>query len=215
MMRRMKDELTKQKATNTTLQGELDAARGRSSTEPGSRTRVNGRSTPSDDGHELRSQLLEAQQHTQRLMAENKELHQRIESLEKDLATMRESFAASQRESDDRYTRVEELEHDVERLSATLAIYRKGSDETTVEQLTEENTKLKKENEQLSHKIHLLLEVDQPPFNRPSSMSSSENYEHLANELDDWQRQLSSSMSTHRPMSGLELPSHGRIGSRS
>lgn len=217
MMRRMKDELTKQKAANSTLQAELDAARGRSSTEPGSRARVNGRTTPSDDSHDLRSQLSEAQQYSQRLSTENKELRQRIELLEKDLVSMRESFMMSQRESDDRYSRVEELEHEIERLNATLAIYRKGSDETAVEQLTMENTNLKRENEQLSHKIHLLLEVDQPPFNRPSSMSSSENFEHLSNELDDWQRQLASSMSTRRPLSGIESPPHGhsRINSRS
>jgi len=216
MMRRIKDELTKQKAANATLQAELEASRGRSSTEPGPR-RINGRSTPSDDNHDLRGQVLEAQQYSQRLLAENKELHQRIEALEKDLASMRDSLIMSQRESDDRYSRVEELEQEVERLTATLTIYRKGSDETAVEQLTKENTNLKRENEQLSHKIHLLLEVDQPPFNRPSSMSSSENFEHLSNELDDWQRQLASSMSMRRPMSGVESLSHGhgRVGSRS
>ena len=216
MMRRMKDELTKQKAANATLQAELDASRGRSNTDPGSR-RLNGRSTPSDDSHDFRGQLLEAQQYSQRLLTENKELHQRIETLEKDLASMRDTLIMCQRESDDRYLRVEELEQEVERLTATLTIYRKGSDETAVEQLTKENTNLKRDNEQLSHKIHLLLEVDQPSFNRPSSMSSSENFEHLSNELDDWQRQLASSMSTRRPMSGVESPSlgHGRVVSRS
>ena len=218
MMRRMKDELTKQKTANSALHAELDTVRGRSSTEPGSRTRANGSSTPSDDSHDLlRSQLVEAQKQSQRLTNENMDLHQRIETLEKDLASMRENLMASQRESDDRYSRVEELKHEVERLNATLTIYRKGSDETAVEQLTQENTHLKRENEQLSHKIHLLLEVDQPPFNRPSSMSSSENFEHLSNELDDWQRQLASSMSTRRPMSDFESPplGHGRAGSRS
>ncbi|KIJ21929.1 hypothetical protein PAXINDRAFT_165264 [Paxillus involutus ATCC 200175] len=218
MMRKMKDELTKQKTANSTLQAELDGTRGRSSTEPGSRARVNGRSTPSDDSHDLlRSQLIDAQKQSQRLTSENKDLCQRIELLEKDLTSMRENLVVSQRESDDRYSRVEELEHEVERLNATLTIYRKGSDETAVEQLTQENTNLKRENEQLSHKIHLLLEVDQPSFNRPSSMSSSENFEHLSNELDDWQRQLASSMSTRRPMSDFESSplGHIRAGSRS
>jgi chromosome segregation ATPase len=218
MMRRMKEELTKQKTANSTLQAEFDAARGRSSTEPGSRARVNGRITPSDDNHDLlNSQLIDAQKQSQRLMSENQDLRQRIESLEKDLVSMRESLILSQRESDDRYSRVEELEHEVERLNATLTIYRKGSDETAVEQLTKENTNLKRENDQLSHKIHILLEVDQPSFNRPSSMSSSENFEHLSNELDGWQRQLASSMSTRRPLSDAE-PSplaHIRAGSRS
>ncbi|KAL4069765.1 hypothetical protein V8B97DRAFT_1872338 [Scleroderma yunnanense] len=217
MMRRMKEELTKQKATNAGLQAELEASRTRSSTEPGQRARVNGRSTPSDDSHDLRGQILEAQQHSQHLLTENKELRQRIEVLEKDLASMRESLVLSQQESDDRFSRVQDLEHEVEELTATLAIYREGSDETAIEQLTKENTTLRRENKQLSHKIHLLLEVDQPSFNRPSSMSSSENFEHLSNELDDWQRQLASSMSTRRPMSGVESPlhGHGRVGSRS
>ncbi|KAH7930533.1 hypothetical protein BV22DRAFT_1124814 [Leucogyrophana mollusca] len=212
MMRRMKDELTKQKATNTSLQAELDAARGRSSTEPGSRIRgTNGRSTPSDDNHEhFRTQLVEAQKHTQRLNGENRDLRLRIESLEKDLEIMKDNLVLSQRESDDRLARVEELEHEVQRLNATLIVYRGGSDETVLEQITNENINLKRENEQLSHKIHLLLEVDQPSYNhnRPPSMSSSENFEHLSNELDDWQRQLASSMSTRRPMSDFDSPPH-------
>ena len=123
---------------------ELDASRGRSSTDPGSR-RVNGRSTPSDDSHDFRAQLLEAQQYSQHLLMENKELHQRIETLEKDLASMRDTLIVCQRESDDRYLRVEELEQEVERLTATLTIYRKGSDETAMEQLTKQNTNLKRE----------------------------------------------------------------------
>ncbi|KAH7914794.1 hypothetical protein BJ138DRAFT_1143277 [Hygrophoropsis aurantiaca] len=219
MMRRMKDELTKQKAANSTLQADLDAARGRSSTEPNSRNRgVNGRSTP-DDGHEhFRAQLVEAQKQTQRLNGENKDLRLRIESLEKDLEIMKDNLVLSQRESDDRLARVEELEHDVERLNATLVVYRGGSDATTLEQITNENTNLKRENEQLSHKIHLLLEVDQPSYshNRPPSMSSSENFEHLSNELDDWQRQLASSMSTRRPLSDFDSQPHlGHERSRS
>lgn len=217
-MRRMKEELTKQKTANSALQADIDSARGRSSVESGSRTRVNGTSTPSDDGHDLlRSQLVEAQKQSKRLTNENTDLCQRIEALEKDLVSMKENLMASQRESDDRYSRVEELKHEVEKLNATLTIYRKGSDESAVEQLTQENTNLKRENEQLSHKIHLLLEVDQPSFNRPSSMSSSENFEHLSNELDDWQRQLASSMSMRRPMSDFESSplGHARLGSRS
>lgn len=206
MMRRMKDEVTRTKTAYASLQAELDTVRGRSSTEP--RRGVNGRSTPSDDNHEhLRGQLIDAQKQSQRLINDNKDLRQRMETLEKDLDIMKDNFVISQREFDERQTRVEELELEIERMNATLAVYREGSGASLLEQLTVENTNLKRENEQLSHKIHLLLEVDQP-LKRPSSMTSSENFEHLSNELDDWQRQMASSFGARRPLSDFESPSH-------
>ncbi|KAG1908289.1 uncharacterized protein F5891DRAFT_1272938 [Suillus fuscotomentosus] len=206
MMRRMKDEVTRTKTAYASLQAELDTVRGRSSTEP--RRGVNGRSTPSDDNHEhLRGQLIDAQKQSSRLINDNKDLRQRMETLEKDLDIMKDNFVISQREFDERQTRVEELELELERMNATLAVYREGSGASLLEQLTVENTNLKRENEQLSHKIHLLLEVDQP-LKRPSSMTSSENFEHLSNELDDWQRQMASSFGARRPLSDLESPSH-------
>lgn len=238
MMRRMRDELTKQKASNNALQAELEASRSRSPLESSSsRIRgINGRGTPSsnsDDGHEvLRGQLVDAQRQSQRLHSENKELRVRLDSLEKDLELLRDNLVASQRESDDRLGRVEELEHDVERLHASLVIARGGHEETLLEKLSNENTTLHRENEQLSHKIGLLLEVDQPNFGhgrpisgisgRRASTSSSENalaFEHLSSELDDWQRQLASSMSNRRPLSDFDsepvASGHERARSRS
>ena len=231
MMRKMKDELTKQKALNQTMQTELDRS---SSTEPGSRIRgLNGRGTPSsDDSHELlRNQLSDAQRQVQRLNGDNRELRLRIDTLEQDLEHMRESVISSQRESDERLSRIEELEQDVERMQKSLVIARGGHDETLLEQLSNENTTLKRENEQLSHKIGLLLEVDQPTFGhgrpisgiseRRLSTSSSENamaFEHLSSELDDWQRQLASSMSNRRPLNEFDSSGplgHGRTRSRS
>ncbi|KAG1757769.1 hypothetical protein EDB19DRAFT_1891465 [Suillus lakei] len=186
---KMKDEVTRTKTAYASLQAELDGVQGRSSTEP--RRGVNGRGTPSDDNHDLlRGQLIDAQKQSQRLINDNKDLRQRMETLEKDLDIMKDNFVHSQREFDERQTRVEELD------GASL-----------LEQLTVENTNLKRENEQLSHKIHLLLEVDQP-LNRPSSMTSSENFEHLSNELDDWQRQMANSFNARRPLSDFESPSH-------
>lgn len=225
-MRRMKDELAKQKQANTSVQSELDAAR------PGSRTRgVNGRNTPSDEGSDvLRGQLQDAQRQAQRLNGENRDLHLRLDSVEKDLESLRDNLIASQRESDDRLVRVEELEHDIERLEGSLVVARGGHNETILETLSNENSNLKRDNEQLSHKIGLLLEVDQPAFgqgrpisgvsHRRASTSSSENalaFEHLSTELDDWQRQLASSMSNRRPLSQLEPQSvaHDRTRSRS
>ncbi|KAJ7706377.1 hypothetical protein B0H17DRAFT_1156675 [Mycena rosella] len=233
MMRRMRDELTKQKNTTVSLQADLDAARGVKS--PQDRKLLNGRSTPSsDDGNDavLRGQLVDAQRQVQRLHAENKELHLRLDNLEKDLEMLRDNLLASQRESDDRLIQVEDLQHEVERLQSSLVIARGGHEETLLEKLSNENTTLRRENEQLSHKIGLLLEVDQPSFGqgRPisgvsgrshrNSNSSSENalaFEHLSSELDEFymrvdpggqslhgQRQLASSNSNRRPMSDFE-----------
>jgi len=218
MMRRMRDELTKQKTANVTLQTDLDAARGVRT--PQDRKMLNGRSTPSsDDGSDavLRGQFVEAQRHIQRLNTENKDLRLRLDNLEKDLETLTNNLLASQRESDDRLIQVEDLQHDVERLQSSLVIARGGHEETLLEKLSSENATLRRENEQLSHKIGLLLEVDQPTFGRGRPMSgvsarrvsnsSSENalaFEHLSSELDDWQRQLASSMSNRRPLSDFD-----------
>lgn len=209
MMRKMRDELTKQKNTNQQLQSELDARTGGKSSSMSNRG-ANGRTTPSAEEEGLRAQLVDTQRNAQRVQAENKDLRSRLDSLEKDLTSLRESLVSSQRESHDRLIQIEELQQDVERLQASLVIARGGHDETLLEKLSSENTTLRRENEQLSHKIGLLLEVDQSSFGRRPisgvsgrriSTSSSENalaFEHLSNELDDWQRQLANSMGSRR-----------------
>lgn len=231
-MRKIKDELTKQKAHNASLQSELDAARGVSSPGPGSRARgLNGRGTPlSEDGQDsvVRTQLIESQRQGQRVAAENRELRARLDSLEKELEEVKETLLVSQRESDDRLIRVEDLEQEIERLQSSLVVARGGnSDASHIEQLSNENLILKRENEELSHKIGLLLEAE-PDYgrNRPisgiserrASTSSSENamaYDDFSTELDGWQRQVASSMSGRRASDYDSEPAGGHVRVRS
>lgn len=170
---------------------------------------VNGRTTPSED--ELSRQLIEAQRQAQRLHSENKDLRTRIETLEKDIELLRDKLVASQRESDDRLSQVEDLQYDVERLKESLVIARGGHSETLLETLNKDNADLRRQNEELSRKIEILLDVDRPGFGdrpisgisgqRASVSSSSENalaFEHLSSELDDWERHLAASSMSHR-----------------
>ncbi|KAI0027318.1 hypothetical protein K488DRAFT_61970 [Vararia minispora EC-137] len=224
--RKLKDELVKQKGANTTLLAEIESLRGSpgAGDSNGSRRINGGRGTPmSDDGRtseSLRSQLIDAQRQTQRLVNDTKDYRLRIDSLEKDLAHMRDNLIAAQRESDERLTRVEELEQDVERLQSALVVTRGGMNESLVEQLSNENNNLKRENEQLQHKIGLLLEDDQPAFgrdrpisgvsmsDRPASHTSSEAPAYgdrlsMGGDLDGWQRQFANSLN-RRPLSEFE-----------
>lgn len=222
----------KQKNLNTSLLTEVDSLRGSSGgAESSTRMRgVNGRATPlSDDGRSsesLRSQLIDMQRQSQRAISENKDLRLRIDSLEKDLGTMRSNLIAAQRESDERLSRVEELEQEVEQQRSALVIARGGHDETLLERLSNENNVLKRENEQLSHKIGLLLEDDEPAFgrdrrisaisDRPVSGMSSDgiNYtSRLSNgDFDNWQRQYTSALDVRRTPNEFDSQSYSNHG---
>ncbi|KAJ3482426.1 hypothetical protein NLI96_g6974 [Meripilus lineatus] len=220
MMRKMKDELTKQKALNQTIQSELDRS---ASVEPtSSRIRgLNGRGTPSDEGNEiLKNQLSDAQRQVQRLNGDNRELRSRIDTLEQDLARMRDNIIQSSRDLDERMVRIEELEQEVDTLQKSLTLARGGQDETMLEKLNNENSNLKRENDELSHKIGLLLEVEQPSFHRPISgiserrvsTSSSDGLVAFENELDDWSRQI---LNGRRPLNDFDPNPLGHERTRS
>ena len=106
-MRRMKDEVNRQKSLNANLQSELEP-RGGPGSENKSRLRgVNGRNTPlSEDGLDLRVQLSDAQRQNQRLTSENRDLRRRMESLEQEIENLRNNLVASQREADERLSHV-------------------------------------------------------------------------------------------------------------
>lgn len=224
MLRRMKEELTKQKNLNSTLQSELDASRGVNGAEAGSRTRnANGRNTPLSDDDGARTHLAEAQRQNQRVAMENQDLHRRLEGLQGDVEELRDHLVAAERNSESRLQQAEELQNEVERLENALRLAHSGDDEAVLEQLIHENTALKSDNKLLTDKINLLLEVHQPGYDganhrastmsaRRASNSSSEKvmaFESLSNELDDWQRRLASSSSSHRPISDYDdAPRH-------
>ncbi len=218
MCRKLREEQTRQKALNETLQAELDTLR--PSSEASSRTRVvNGRITPlSDEGHEnsLKSQLAEAHRRIQRATAENTELHKNLARLQSDMEHLRESAATASRDADLRAQQIEDLESEIDRLQAALDVAQQGRSETLAEQLHNANAALKRENELLQQRIGLLLDVDQPGISRggeiqlsggPGSHSTPENvdaFDALSNELDDW---LASSSNSRR-LSHYEPTSH-------
>jgi len=216
----MKDELTKQKSLNSTLQSELDSSRGVNGSEAGSRTRnANGRNTPLSDDDGFRNQLSEAQRLTQRLTLENQDLHRRLDDLQAEIEELRDSLSAAQRTAELRLHDAEDLQAEVDRLENSLKLAG-GSNNGTLVQIANENSALKAENKMLTDKINLLLEVDQPGYggsnHRDSTISagrashsSSENamaFESLSNELDDWQRRLASSRGSNRPSSEYDDP---------
>ncbi|KAG9091429.1 Negative regulator of mitotic exit [Ceratobasidium sp. UAMH 11750] len=221
MMRRMKEDYAKSKALNEKLQSELDASRGITSSEAGSRTRgATGRNTPqSDEGHDnLRGQLVDAQRSLQRLTTDRNELRRQLEALQRDLEQSREDLVIAQNEASEREVQIEELEVRVRELEDALSLARNGSDGAVVERLTRENAALRREKDLLSHKVHLLLD-DQGGYadnNRPisgisrrESQASTENGMTQFDSFEDWQQRVNSRTSTNHRESDYE-PSTSR-----
>lgn len=232
MLRRMKDELSKVKNTNQELQAEITSLRGGSPAGPKTRG-LNGRITPgSDDGSDLlRGQLGDLQRQNQRLTQDNATLHRNLKNSLVEVERVRDSMMEAQREADDRLITLQDMEGEIVRLRASLNAARGGHHESYLEQLSSENASLKRENEQLSHKIGLLLEVDQTDFGRfrPISGTSEQHggssednvleLDSLSQELEMWQRRMTGSetQSHHRRPSdyGPDYSSSGHERTRS
>jgi chromosome segregation ATPase len=221
MMRRMKEDYSKSKALNEKLQSELDASRGITSSEAGSRTRgATGRNTPqSDEGHDsLRGQLVDTQRSLQRLTTDRNELRRQLEALQRDLEQSREDLIVVQNESSEREVQIEEMEAKIDELQHSLGLARNGSDETVVERLTNENAALRREKDLLSHKVHILLD-DQGGYgaegrpisgiSRQESQTSTENGMTQFDSFEDWQQRVNSRTSTNHRDSEYE-PSTSR-----
>ncbi|BEJ17140.1 hypothetical protein CspHIS471_0605410 [Cutaneotrichosporon sp. HIS471] len=102
MLKRMKDELNKQKATNTTLLSDLDGMRGRAGSPP---TRgLSGRTTPSDG----------------ELMRKVQTLQNQYAALQAELEASQDTLNARNREWELLRTRVEENERESERENEAL-----------------------------------------------------------------------------------------------
>ncbi|KZV91323.1 hypothetical protein EXIGLDRAFT_615741 [Exidia glandulosa HHB12029] len=202
MLRRLKDELHKQRGVNTDLQNELKMYRAASPTDgsmrSGSRS-VNGRGTPLSTEDSVT--LSDAQRQNQRLISENADLSRRLETLQRDLEQLRDQLAATQRDADARLSHMEELEDEIRKLERDLEQARNAGDAAVVERLHKQNEALQRENEELTHRVGLLLEVDHATYGRARPISgvsfrrvSGSSDEH---DLDDWRP-------TDRPLSDFD-----------
>lgn len=222
MLRRMKDELSKAKNTNEELQNEVSRLRDSPS---GSRMR-NGRTTPGSDDHTvnevLRNHVAELEKQNQRFTQENMKLHQRLEANTAELDRLKDLLMNLQQEADERQLLNQELEEEIDRLKASLAAACDGQDETLAEKLQSENAQLRRENDQLSHRVHVLLDGQMGFGNRPLSDISEKrasqnsddnvmNLESLSQELETWQRRMTSDTQSHnrRPSEQGSEPPNG------
>jgi len=152
MLRRMKEELSKQKAVNGTLQSELDAIRGTNSSEAGSRTRdANGRNTPSLDDPELRIKLADAQRQLSALSkvaSDHQTLTTEHLALQEEHAQLRDAYSQEMEDANDR---IDQLQNEVERLHQLSA----GAQD--IKRLQLDYADLQTENQDLQRKVQLLL----------------------------------------------------------
>lgn len=202
MLRRMKDELSKAKSMNQDLQKEVTILKGGSS--PDSHPR-NGRATPGSDdsavAEVLRNHVADLEKQTQRLSQENTKLYKKLEDSNAELERLKSLLLSIQREADERQLLNQELEEEIDSLKASLTAARGSQDETFSEKLHNENVALRRENEQLSHKIRVLLD-DQMGFSdkrvSPTSDENVMNLESLSQELETWHQRINDPQSHNR-----------------
>jgi chromosome segregation ATPase len=127
MLRRMKEELTRQKSTNAMLQSDLDSLRGISSTDAGSRTRESGRATPSSDGDLQRKLQALTTQHTA-LQSELGALRSVLTAREREVEVLRSQSEETSREID---ALREELDEAHGRIAMLLDVGQSGFDHDT------------------------------------------------------------------------------------
>ncbi|CDS01214.1 hypothetical protein [Sporisorium scitamineum] len=137
MLRRMKDELTKYKTENASLQNELATVRahgggGRLSTDDGARSEEAAR-----DIEALRSHLADVTQQSEEIAAENRELERKVAQLVAEQAQhrgsldkTREAGAGGASDGLQSSRKVTELESEVARLEASLQESRKEVEKT-------------------------------------------------------------------------------------
>lgn len=203
MLRRMKDELSKAKNMNQDLQKEVTSLKGGSSPESHMR---NGRTTPGSDdpavNDVLRNHISDLEKQHQRLTQENAKLYQKLEDSNAELERLKNLLLSIQQEADERQLLNQELEEEIDNLKASLTAARDGQDETYSEKLHNEIVALRRENEQLSHKVRVLLD-DQMGFGisdkrvSPTSDENVMNLESLSQELETWHQRISDEPQLH------------------
>lgn len=188
MLRRMKEELTKQKDLNASLRSELDSSRGANSTQTTSRS-----IPPKGDDEDLGNRLIESQRQNQRLTMDNQDLHRRLDSLHVEVEELKDDLASARRSSDAQTQQVEDLQAEIDRLDSALREALRSDGGDSLIQILAENAALQAENRILTEKINLLLETDcraSVTSSVRASLSSFGNgsvVESLDNGLGDWQ----------------------------
>lgn len=166
----MKDELNRQREKNTNLQSTLDALQGTNSAEAGSRTRAAG-TTGTSSGRATPTFDVESTRQYQKLSTQHGDLQKRFETLSEEVNALREISAGREREVEITRKRAREAEATTTQLRAELERVQNGvsPDGRSYEDIEQENQDLKSENEVLSSKIGLLLEMNEPGSARPRS----------------------------------------------
>lgn len=216
MLRRMKDELTKYKTENASLQDQVATLRsqsggGRTSLEDAARSEEAAR-----DIEALRSHLADVTQQSEEIAAENRELERRVAQLVAEQQQQQRGSLDRTREASESghsSRKVSELENEVARLQANLEESRKqlskgyeadvagdsaslnrslSAAQTSNEQLKRDNANLQQRLQELDDKFQLLLgRIESTHEDGGERPRDSVAYGSIASELDKWERDRS------------------------